>query len=67
MSQIIKGSNLSVGNTVTIKIWNADHEATELFGQLTGIQEWMKDTLAVQLAGINSWIVLDSKTEVGLA
>jgi hypothetical protein len=67
MEKVIKGSDLSVGNTVAVKIWNTRHEATEVFGQITGIQEWTSETLALQIAGISDWIHLKDNVEVGLA
>jgi hypothetical protein len=67
MDKVIKGSSLTVGDTVAVKIWNERHVSTELFGQITGIQEWTSETLAIQIQGISSWIQLTDNVEVGLA
>jgi hypothetical protein len=63
----LKGSNLTVGNIVSVKISNEHHAATEIFGQITGIQEWNSETIAIQIQGISDWIRLNDNTEVGLA
>lgn len=63
----LKGSNITVGNIVTIKIANEHHAATEIFGQVTGIQEWNPETIAIQIEGISDWIRLYDNTEIGLA
>lgn len=62
----VKGSNLSVGNLVTLNISIPDKVNTVIVGPITGIQEWNKETIAIQIAGIGTWLVLDDKTEVGL-
>lgn len=67
MSQIHrKGSNLSVGNIVTIKISHEHHASTEIFGEITGLRLWSDDRIAVEIAGISDWIILNDRTEVGL-
>jgi hypothetical protein len=52
---------------VSVKISNEHHAATEIFGQITGIQEWNSETIAIQIQGISDWIRLNDNTEVGLA
>lgn len=64
----IKGSFLRVGDTVSVKIeQNEDTPATHIFGRVTGLRLWNTKTIAVEIAGVADWILLDDKTEVRLA
>lgn len=61
----VKGSDLSVGQLVSLHISNTNKVDTVIVGPITGIQEWDRDTIAIQVAGIDSWIILRDQVEVG--
>lgn len=62
----VKGSNLSVGQLVSLHISNANKVDTVIVGPITGIQEWDRETIAIQVAGIDSWIILRDQVEIGV-
>ena len=62
----VKGSKLSVGELVTLNISNKDKVNTVIVGPITGIQEWTTDTIAIQVAGIDTWIILRDDVELGV-
>jgi hypothetical protein len=62
----VKGSNLSVGQLVTLNISNKDKVNTVIVGPITGIQEWDRETIAIQIAGIDTWIILRDDVELGV-
>lgn len=61
----VKGSDLSVGQLVSLHISNTNKVDTVIVGPITGIQEWDRDTIAIQVAGIDSWIILRDQVEIG--
>lgn len=62
----LKGYDLKVGDSVTIRIWNkTSDDSTEIIGVVTGIRLWQEDRLAVEIQNISDWIVLNDKTEIG--
>lgn len=63
--ETIKGSNLSIGDHVSIRFWLADQESTEVMGNVTGIQLWNPSLIAIQVAGLHDWIQLTSTVEIG--
>ncbi|NBW17082.1 MAG: hypothetical protein EBR82_54810 [Caulobacteraceae bacterium] len=63
MSKIL-GSNLSVGKFVSVKIARSNHADTVIAGAITGIQEWATDTIAIQISGLDCWIILRDHVEV---
>lgn len=61
----IKGSDLSVGQLVSLHISNTNKVDTVVVGPITGIQEWNSETIAIQVAGLDSWIILRDSVEIG--
>lgn len=61
----LKGSDLSVGKLVSLHISNTNKVDTVIVGPITGIQEWNSETIAIQVAGVDSWIVLRDNVEIG--
>lgn len=62
----VKGSDLRIGQRVTVKIATKDALDAVVIGSVGGVQIWTGTTLAVQIVGLDSWIVLNDNVEVSV-
>ena len=65
VSKEIKGSSLALGNKVSLVIRNKDAVATDIQGEITALQKF-NGQIWVQIAGIDSWIILTDAVEIGV-
>jgi hypothetical protein len=59
----IKGANLKLGDGVHIMIINKGASQTNLHGEITALQKF-QEKIWVQVAGIDSWIILGDSVEI---
>ncbi len=63
--QTLKGSNLRLGDWITIRITDQDGDTTTVSGIITGIQLWNPEVIAIHLANLGDWIQLRNNVEIG--
>lgn len=63
-----KASSITIGMMVSILIRVSGHEPADIQGEVVGIRaDYMNpDLVAVKLAGLDAWIVMDDNVEIGV-
>lgn len=65
MSQKPKGSQVKIGDRVTIEIKKKDMLVVAIAqGEVSGIRKWDVDVIAVEIEGIDEWFILNDFREI---
>lgn len=65
MSQKTKGSQVKIGDRVTIEIKKKDMLVVAIAqGEVSGIRKWDVDVIAVEIEGIDEWFILNDFREI---